>query len=107
MSFAVHKTHPLYQRWKAMRSRCLNANRRDSRWYHDKGVKVCEEWNSFGSFVTWFAGEWDSVKDRYDGMKWGDMEVDRIDGNGNYSPDNCRLVTHLENCRNSKRRKKK
>ena len=32
-------------------------------------------------------------------MKEG-LELDRIDVNGNYEPQNCRWITHQENCQN-------
>ena len=28
------------------------------------------------------------------------LDIDRVDNDGSYSPDNCRLVSHKENCRN-------
>ena len=33
------------------------------------------------------------------------MQVDRINNDGNYSPENCRIVTPAENMQNSRRAK--
>ena len=37
------------------------------------------------------------------GYKAG-LEIDRIDVDGNYTPNNCQFVTHKENCAPNKRR---
>ena len=59
--------------------------------YGDRGISVCKEWaESFESFVEW------SLSNGYS----DNLEIDRIDNNGNYCPENCRWVTHMENSRN-------
>jgi len=81
--------HPLYIRWKGMNSRVIDIKKRNS--YLDKNIVVCDEWkNNFLSFYDWANNN--GFKD--------DLEIDRIDNNGNYCPENCRWITHIENCRN-------
>lgn len=66
--------------------------------YLEKGVKVCDEWlASYEVFRDWAigAGACQSV------------ELDRIDNEGDYCPDNCRWITHAENCRNKGPRKRR
>lgn len=102
------KTHWLYRRWTAMRTRCSCGNRCDSKYYHDKGIKVCDEWSDFWSYVEWWDGQY---------IKWymhnepmfekSRLEVDRINGNGDYCPENCRLVTHRVNMNNTCKSKRK
>ena len=73
---------PIYVRWCAMKRRCdlklVN--------YGDRGITYSEDWKSFENFY----------KDMIFGFK-EDLELDRINVNGNYCKENCRWVTHSEN----------
>lgn len=82
-------THPLYIRYIGMKRRCKDPQKRKS--YLDKGVRVCDEWSS--NFLAFF--EW-SVKNGFNES----LELDRIDNSGGYSPENCRWITHQQNCCN-------
>ena len=74
-----------------MKSRCNNPNRPKYPRYGGRGIKVCDEWNNdFMSFYTW------AIDNGYS----DDLQIDRIDNDGNYCPDNCRWVTLQENTLN-------
>lgn len=83
---------PLYNVLRCMHYRCENENHSQYKDYGGKGITVCPEWSleNVSSFISW-------VKEH--GWKQG-LEIDRIDNNKGYSPDNCRFVTRKENCRN-------
>jgi len=82
-------THPLYIRWCGMKQRVIDPLKRNS--YLDKNITICDEWkNNFLSFYEW------SI---LNGFK-PELEIDRIDNNGIYCPENCRWVSHHENCLN-------
>ena len=81
--------HPLYIRWCGMKQRTKDPVKKFS--YLDKGVIVCDKWrNNFLEFYNW------SI---LNGFKTN-LELDRIDNDGDYSPTNCRWITHKENCNN-------
>lgn len=81
----------IYYVWGMMRSRCTNPHTIGSELYAKRGIEICDEWkNSFPTFYKWAIAN---------GYKEG-LEIDRINNNGNYEPDNCRWVTKSENCNN-------
>lgn len=83
--------HPLYSLWNGIKMRCYNPNRKSFKNYGGRGIKMYDLWKrDFQSFYDW------SIKN---GWKKG-LQIDRIDNNGWYSPDNCRFVTAKINSRN-------
>lgn len=88
--------HPLYQIWKNIHQRCYNPEHRSYKWYGAKGIMMCDLWkNDCKSFYKWaINNNWEKG-----------LEVDRIDPNAGYSPENCRLVCHAENMRASSQSK--
>ena len=62
--------------------------------YEGRGIRVCEEWHDFNKFASWaYANGYDDT-----------LEIDRINNNLGYNPDNCRWVTHAENMKNRRPR---
>lgn len=94
------KADRLYKIWTGMKHRCHGIGDGDKvyKWYRDKGISVCTEWRySFAPFYFWAIGN---------GYAEG-LTIDRIDGDGNYCPENCRWVTRSENSKNKKPKLKK
>lgn len=84
--------HPLYKLWAGMRRRCEDRNSRDFVNYGARGVKVCERWQDFWSFVA-DIGQRPSPR----------HSVDRINVHGDYCPENCRWATTKEQARNRRK----
>jgi len=87
---------PEYKVWAKIIQRCRNPNDAAYPRYGGRGINVCDEWaNSFIAFYT------DMGK-----KPSGKYELDRVDNNGNYTPENCQWVSHKENSRNTKHSKR-
>ena len=89
--------HPLYGVWTDMKTRCLNSRKEEYKNYGGRGITVCDEWrNSFESFYFW------AIEN---GWSKG-LEINRVDNNGNYCPENCDFITRKNNCNNRRNTKK-
>lgn len=86
----------LYQVYFGMKSRCYNPNVKCYKNYGGRGITICDEWlNDFETFKKWMLEHgYDYSKSRKE------QQIDRKDNDKGYSPDNCRIVTNKENCRN-------
>lgn len=84
----------LYHAWSEMKRRC-DGKCTNHQYYGDKGISYCQEWENFDTFAQW------SLDNGYA----PNLEIDRIDGDKGYFPNNCRWISHKQNSRNRKARK--
>lgn len=80
---------PAYRSWASMKTRCNNPNYRRYDIYGGRGIKVCARWADFAAFLADM------------GPRPPGTSLDRIDGNGDYEPGNCRWATTKVQCRNT------
>lgn len=79
-----------WQAWNHMIQRCTNPNDKHYKDYGARGIRVCPEWSvSFEQFLR-DMGDRPSV----------DYSLDRIDGNADYGPDNCRWADRKTQAQN-------
>lgn len=76
---------PTYISWTEMKRRCRATDRKEWTRWGGRGIKVCGRWlHSFPLFL----------KDK--GIRPVGKTLDRIDPNGDYTPDNTRWATPKE-----------
>ena len=96
---SLNKTHGCcneswYKIYLSMMVRCghfKGASECELRLYRDRGIEVCHLWQkSPRAFGDWLMAH---------GWRKG-LQIDRIDNNQGYTPENCRVVTPKENANN-------
>lgn len=80
-----------YRVYVSMLHRCRNVNHPNYASYGGRGITVCERWLSFEHFLNDL------------GPQPAGMQLDRINNDKGYSPDNCRWATRKQNSRNTRR----
>jgi hypothetical protein len=92
-----NRDNRIFRIWCGMKNRChgkVNPLRDGSVYYAMRGIRVCDEWRfDFKAFELW------AMENGYR----DDLQIDRIDSDGNYEPSNCRWVTPSEQSRNIRR----
>lgn len=78
---------PLYRVFLTMHNRCELKSVKGYKRYGGRGIKVCPDWEHFEPFCSWAMEN---------GYSQG-LEIDRIDPDKGYCPENCRWITASEN----------
>lgn len=84
--------HRCYNVWEGMIRRCYNSKHTYYHRYGGRGITVCDEWKDAPKdFIEWLLNN---------GWRKG-LQIDRIDNNKGYYPNNCRIVPRIINQNNT------
>ena len=85
------RKHVLYDCWENMRQRCLISHH--PRWmsYGGRGVGICERWTDFRLFALDMGSR-----------PTPNHSLERLDNDGDYTPDNCVWATRRQQARNTR-----
>ncbi len=73
--------------WQAMQARCYLPSHKYYYRYGGRGIKICDDWkDSFDTFHQWMLSQ--GYTD--------ELTIDRHSNDGDYTPDNCHLITLKE-----------
>jgi CRISPR/Cas system CSM-associated protein Csm2 small subunit len=86
----------IYRIYRGMKDRCFNSNKSEYKYYGERGVTICDEWldkeNGFINFYNWAMNN--GYRDN--------LEIERLDVEGDYEPNNCAWITHFEQMSNTR-----
>jgi len=94
-NYYIHMTHgqsshPAYGVWSGMMTRCYKTNHTAYSLYGGRGIAVCKEWKDPVIFLQWIdKNNWEKG-----------LQLDRIDNDSGYSPENCRIASVMVNANN-------
>jgi hypothetical protein len=86
---------PTWYSWIAMIERTTSDKYIQYKDYKGRGISACERWTCQKGFLNF-------LEDM--GVRPEGMTLDRIDNDGNYTPENCKWSTYKEQKANSRKR---
>ena len=88
------RDRPEWRAWRDMKARCYRAKHPCFHHYGGRGIKVCDRWLGPDGSTNFMLDM---------GVRPEGMSLDRINNDGDYTPENCRWATWKTQRRNTRR----
>lgn len=94
------ETPRFYRIWSNMKTRTTCKTHKSWKYYGGRGITVCKRWCIFKLFMK---DMYESYQRHVEEFGEKNTQIDRINNDKGYSPNNCRWSTVIEQARNQRR----